>query len=471
MTAGGGRSLIWAGRIAAAAIISLAFVGTADAAAKKAKHAAAKSASKSAAAKKAPVRKAVRIPNAQLEPINWSQVEGWRDDDHIAAFAAFSTSCKAVLRSTPATRKAKPVYGALYQACVRSAAVKPRNADEAREYFEQSFRPVRISPLGTPDGFITGYYEPVVEGSRHRSQEYSVPLYRTPPGLQKGGRMAIKTTVTDKKGKKRTVRKLVPFHERAAIDDGALEGRKLEIVYLKDPIDSFFAQIQGSVRVKLDDGKMLRLNYDSQNGHPYTAVGKFLIERGHVSKDEMSMDRIRQWMTANPKEGNEIRRLNKSYVFFRETKLAETEEPKGAQGVSLTPGRSIAVDRNLHVYGTPFFISADLPLESEQPTTKFRRLMVAQDTGGAIIGPARADLYFGAGDEAGSVSGRLRHSGKFVMLFPHEIDPARSNERIPLPKPRPAIVEAENKTEPSAVAAADEPVDDKPKAKAAKRKQ
>ena len=165
--------------------------------------------------------------------------------------------------------------------------------------------------------------------------------------------------------------------------------------------------VGGTIRVRLEDGHLLRLNYVAANGHPYIAVGKFLIERKIISKDEMSMDRIRQWMLANPVEGNELRRKNKSYVFFRETNLAADVEPVGAQGVSLTPGRSIAVDRKLHIYGTPFFISSELPLETEEPTTPFRRLTIAQDTGGAIIGPARADIYFGAGDEAGSVSGRL----------------------------------------------------------------
>jgi membrane-bound lytic murein transglycosylase A len=196
------------------------------------------------------------------------------------------------------------------------------------------------------------------------------------------------------------------------------------------------------VRVRIEDGKMMRLNYDAQNGHPYYAVGRWLIDRKYVSKEEMSMDRIRQWMEANPAEGRELRRRNKSYVFFRETNLADNEEAIGAQGVSLTAWRSIAVDRNLHVYGTPFFIGAELPIESEQPTTRFRRLMVAQDTGGAIIGPARADIYFGAGDEAGRISGRLRHNGRFVMLVPNGINPGGTD--VPLPRPRPEIVVSGN---------------------------
>src|SRR5262249_49809294 len=156
------------------------------------------------------------------------------------------------------------------------------------------------------------------------------------------------------------------------------------------------------------------------NGHPYYAVGRYLIDRKIVPKEEMSMDRIREWMERNPEEGKELRRRNKSYVFFRETDLTSDQEPLGAQNISLMPGRSIAVDRNLHLSGAPLSISGELPTDTEQPPPRFRVLMIAQDTGGAIRGRARADLYFGAGDEAASVAGRIRHNGRFVMLVPHE---------------------------------------------------
>jgi len=195
-------------------------------------------------------------------------------------------------------------------------------------------------------------------------------------------------------------------------------------------------------------------------------VGRWLIERNIVSKEEMSMDRIREWMERNPKEGEELRRRNKSYVFFRETNLPVNEEPIGAQGISLTPGRSIAVDHKLHTYGTPFFISAYLPIEGLKPDTWFKRLMIAQDTGGAIVGPARADLYFGAGDEAASVAGRLRHYGKFVMLVPKALMPATDDE-IPLPRPRPANLMSDETTPAETPAAKPEAVqlEAKPEAK------
>jgi membrane-bound lytic murein transglycosylase A len=369
-------------------------------------------------------RDPMRIADAQYETLDWSAIDGWAEDDHNAAFATFLKSCRAILRGTAAGREGRPMRAALYEVCGRAVAAKPSKPGEARAFFEKNFRPIHISPLGSDDGFLTGYYEPIVTGARHREAGFDYPLYRKPSNLLPGGRMLVSSVASGKKKAHR--RKLVPFHARAAIDDGVLSGRDLEICW------------QGSVRVLLDDGRLMRLNYQAANGHPYYAVGRDLIERGIVPKDEMSMDRIRQWMERHPKEGETLRRKNKSYVFFRETRLANDEEPLGAQGISLTPGRSIAVDRNLHVYGTPFFISAMLPIQSEQPTTPFRRLMIAQDTGGAIVGPARADIYFGAGDEAGSISGRLRHPGRFVMLLPRELDPASIVGPVPLPLPRPS---------------------------------
>jgi membrane-bound lytic murein transglycosylase A len=387
-------------------------------------------------------RNPLKLPETQYEPVAWSMIDGWADDDHTAAFASFLKSCKAILKGPP-SREGRPMVGALFKVCQKAVETAPQKPGEARAFFEQNFRPVRISPLGTPDGFVTGYYEPIVEGLTKKSNGFDYPLYRKPSNLLPGGRMAVAGAPVASEGKKKKrgpKRRLVSYYERAAIDDGILAGRDLEICWLKDPIESFFIHIQGSVRVLLDDGRLMRLNYAAANGHAYYAVGRWLIERNIVSKDEMSMDRIREWMERNPKEADELRRKNKSYVFFRETHLSSDAEPIGAQGVSLTPGRSIAVDHKLHTYGTPFFISAHLPIEGLKPDTWFKRLMIAQDTGGAIVGPARADLYFGAGDEAASVSGRLRHYGKFVMLAPKSLLPAADDDddKIPLPRPRPA---------------------------------
>ena len=267
-----------------------------------------------------------------------------------------------------------------------------------------------------------------------------MPVYRRPSNLfvrgysQESVGLPNKGEVFRKIGR----RKLVPYYDRAQIEDGAIAGRGLEICWLKSQIDLLFAQIQGSARVRLEDGSTVRINYDAHNGYPYTAVGRVLIDRGIIPRDQMSMQKIREWMTQNPEAANDVRRQNRAYVFFREVQLSDKDEAVGAQGVPLTPGRSIAVDKSLHVYGTPFFIEGELPIESEQSKTPFRRLMIAQDTGSAITGPARADLYFGAGSDAGRVSGRLRHNMHFVMLVPKSLDPLARGRKMPLPDPRPS---------------------------------
>jgi membrane-bound lytic murein transglycosylase A len=383
----------------------------------------------------APKRDPLKIPNSAVELASWESVDGWVEDGHAEALGAFLTSCRAILRGAKGSRT--PVQAALYDICSRAIKSLPLDDAGARAFFENNFRPVRIAPLGEKEGFFTGYYEPVVEGGKLPSDKFTTPLYRRPSDM-----LVTRLRHSSKKGKagKRVVKKSAPYYDRVAIENGAIAGRGFEIAYV-NAIDAFFAQIQGSVRVRLEDGSMLRLNYDAQNGHPYTAVGRFLIDRKIYTREEISMQKIREWMEANPEEGAALRRENKSYVFFKETTLGAEDEPPGAQGVALTPGRSIAVDRNLHTYGMPFFIDALLPIQSEKPDTKFRRLMIAQDTGGAIIGPARADIYLGAGDEAARAAGRFKQFGRFVMLVPNELDPARLERPVPLPLPRPKIDE------------------------------
>jgi len=377
--------------------------------------------------------------NSQYEPIAWEAIDGWAADDHAAAYAAFLSSCRAVIGSAKGSRDTRPVFPALVEVCRRARAAVPLESDAARRFFEENFRPVRISKLEETNGFLTGYYEPIIEGSREPTDEFKVPLYGRPRDIVHMGR---KRKAESFPNTGRVVRRLargkyVPYFDRAAIEDGALATRNLEICYLKDANDLLFAQIQGSARVRLQDGSVLRVNYDSHNGHPYTPVGRILIERGIIKREDMSMDAIRKWMAENPDGGKELRRQNKSYVFFRETGLPETEEARGAQGVPLTAVRSIAVDRVLHVYGTPFFIGADLPIATEVSSTRFRRLMIAQDTGSAIVGPARADIYFGAGEDAGRIAGRIKNPARFVMLMPRPLDPVEAGRQMPLPEPRP----------------------------------
>src|SRR4051812_3839581 len=388
----------------------------------------------------------MRWADTRFEPVAWSAIDGWGADDHAAAFATFLTSCRALVGSAKTARDTRPVYPALVEICRKARVVASRDREGARKFFEENFRPVGVSKIDDPNGFLTGYYEPVVDGSRTQTDDFKVPVYGRPRDLVHMGRKGRGDSFPNTG---RVVRRLargkyVPYFDRAAIEDGALATRNLEICYLKDPNDLLFIQIQGSARIRLADGSLLRVNYDSHNGHPYTPVGRILIERGIIPREEMSMDRIRKWMAENPDGGKELRRQNKSYVFFRNTGLPENEEARGAQGVPLTASRSIAVDRVLHVYGTPFFISGELPIDSEASTTKFRRLMIAQDTGSAIVGPARADIYFGAGEEAGRIAGRIKNPARFVMLMPNGLDPSEAGRKMPLPEPRPAAAPKSN---------------------------
>jgi membrane-bound lytic murein transglycosylase A len=388
----------------------------------------------------------LKLADSGLEPAKWSDLEGWTADDQLAAFGAYQTSCRAVRKMRPA-RDHGPIYRALWEVCRRASALRPRDSDAARAFFEQNFQPVRIARLGEMEGFLTGYYEPIVEGSRFPNPEFYVPLYRRPRDLLAAGHKLGSDALPNKGaliGRRNDQDQLVPYHDRGAIEAGALDGQKLEICWLKDPFDALSIQIQGSARVILEDGTPLRINYDSHNGYSYTAVGRVLIERNLIPREEMSMQRIRDWMAAHPDEAPEVRATNRSYVFFRITGLSNDGEPLGAQGVPLTPGRSIAVDK-LHEYGTPFFIEAVLPIESAKPVSPFRRLMIAQDTGSAIVGPARADLYWGAGDDAGRIAGRIRHPGRFVMLIPRELDMVAAGKHMPLPVPKPKIPQAEVK--------------------------
>jgi len=383
---------------------------------------------------------ALTHPETQYEPMAWADLPGWAQDDHPAALATFLASCEAVLRGRGSDRDRRPVFAALRGACADAVKAGPQDAAGARAFFESHFTPLRISRLGEGAGFLTGYYEPIVDGSRFPSPEFPVPVYRRPRDLVPAVKPAPGQSASNKGAVSRRTASgaLVAYHDRTAIEQGALDGQHLEICYVRDPADVFFIQIQGSGRIRLEDGTLLRINYDAHNGWPYTPVGRVLIDRGIVPREQMSMDAIRKWMASAPDDDvAEVRRANQSYVFFRVVGLSGDREAVGAQGIPLTAWRSIAVDRHLHVYGTPFYIFGELPIAGEDAATPFNRLMIGQDTGSAIIGPARADIYFGAGDEAGRIAGRLRHPATFAMLAPKGLDPAATAHGLPLPSPRP----------------------------------
>src|SRR5712691_10823703 len=382
----------------------------------------------------------LEISGSQYTPVGWADIPGWSEDDQLQAYKAFRISCNPISAQQQAPADPKALGISLRDPCRAAKALDISDGARARAFFEQHFLPLRISRLGEGEGFVTGYYEPVIDGSRNQTDVYTVPVYRRPSNLFVRGVKQGAVGLPNKGEVSRNIgrRKLVPYYDRAEIEDGKITGRGLEICWLKNQTDLLFTQIQGSARVSLEDGSTVRINYDAHNGYPYTAVGRILIDRGIVPKEQMSMQKIREWMDQNPDGAKELRRQNRSYVFFREVQLFDKDEAVGAQGVPLTPGRSIAVDKALHVYGTPFFIEGELPIESERSKTPFRRLMIAQDTGSAITGPARADLYFGAGAEAGRVSGRLRNNMRFAILVPRSLDPMARGRKMPLPDARPS---------------------------------
>jgi len=265
----------------------------------------------------------LKLADSQLEPVKWTELASWSTDDHLAAFAAYRTSCQA-LRKTPRTDDHGPIHGALWNACRKAIDLQPKDSDTARTFFEQNFQPVRIAPLGESEGFLTGYFEPIVQGSRFPNPEFHIPLYRRPPDLVAAGHRPGSDAFPNKGariGRRHENNELVPYYDRGAIEAGALDGQKLEICWLKDPFDVLAIQIEGSARVILEDGTPLRINYDSHNGYPHTSIGRVLIERNLIPSEEMSMQRIREWMAAHPDEAAKVRANNRSYVFFRVTGL------------------------------------------------------------------------------------------------------------------------------------------------------
>lgn len=342
-------------------------------------------------------------------PLTFAELPGWAGDDHRAALAAFLRHCRDRAADLPAD---------LAWLCAPAqAAFDSGGTQAARTFLEQHFEPRRI----LADGFVTGYFEPEYKGSRHRGGGYDTPLLVRPPELVPlAGRSAPEGLPKDapfafSSGNGR----LIAPPDRGAIMDGALDGRGLELVWLADPVDAFYVHVQGSARIRLREGGSLRVGYAGKTGHPYSAIGRVMIERGLAEPGTVTMQVLRKWLSENPDEIDGVLRRNRSYIFFREvTEAGEHEGPVGAAGLPLLPGRSLAVDAAHHAYGALVFVSADLPSGPEGAREAFRRLMIAEDTGSAIVGPARGDIFFGSGEEAGEQAGRIQHRADMVLLVP-----------------------------------------------------
>jgi membrane-bound lytic murein transglycosylase A len=352
-----------------------------------------------------------------LEPASFDDLPGWEEDDPSAALSAFLRSCRRLLSLPPGEPLTFAGTAGDWRPVCETAARVSSGPTAARAFFEERFQPFAASAGGDPQGLFTGYYEPLLHGSRERTDRYRVPLYVRPPELVmvdlgdfreelKGQRIAGRVEDGE----------LVPYPDRRAIEEGALAGRELELVWVDDPIDAFFLQVQGSGRVRLEDGSEMRVGYAAQNGHPYFAIGKDLVERGALKPEEVSMQSIRRWLEENPELAGEVMARNASYVFFEEL---EGEGPLGAGGVPLTPGRSLAVDRKHWPLGVPIWLDTEAPSPRPgEPDRPLRRLLVAQDTGGAIRGPVRGDVFWGHGEDAAEVAGRMKHPGRMWVLLP-----------------------------------------------------
>jgi membrane-bound lytic murein transglycosylase A len=358
-------------------------------------------------------------PKLTIKPARFEDLEGWRTDAQAEALDAFARSC-AKLTVQPKDR-AVGVAGTVADWIAPCTALLqvPRGDDAAaRAFFETWFLPYLAADNDKPEGLFTGYCEAELRGSSRPGGRYAVPLYRKPDDLVMVDLGEFRDAMKGERIAGRVIDgRLRPYEDRARIEGGALKGQDLEMVWVDDAVDAFFLHIQGSGRVLMEDGSVMRVGYAGQNGHPYVAVGRELIARGALTKENVSMQSIREWLRANPGEAAGLMNKNPSFVFFRPL---DGEGPLGAQGVALTPGRSLAVDRSFVPYGLPVWLDAQDPLDG---AARLRRLMVAQDTGGAIRGPVRGDVFWGHGDEAELRAGKMKSPGRYHLLIPRTVTP------------------------------------------------
>ncbi|MEJ1962574.1 MAG: MltA domain-containing protein [Gammaproteobacteria bacterium] len=344
----------------------------------------------------------------RYEHVAWPRLPGWDDDELRDAWPAFLKSCRSLRFRAEWTA-----------ACTAAQSLDGQSSRAIRAYFTRYFEPYAVlkqaGSLREDTGLITGYYEPLLKGSRLPSAQFSAPLYSPPADLLT---IDLSSLYPELKGKRLRGRvqgnRVIPYYNRAELETGAsLRGR--EIVWVDDALDAFLLQVQGSGRVQLTNGDTIRLQYADQNGYPYQSIGRYLVEKGELTTEQATMPGIRQWLAANPARLTEVLDTNPSFVFFNEEKLEDPAQgPRGAMGVPLTAGRSIAVDPASVPLGAPVFVDTTFPATDRA----LQRLVIAQDTGGAIRGVVRADFFWGSGHEAGDQAGRMRQPLRMWMLWP-----------------------------------------------------
>jgi membrane-bound lytic murein transglycosylase A len=355
----------------------------------------------------------VKSKPMKLKPVRFHDLPNWKQDDHLAAFNAFRISCRKYLNDK--TRKPVRIDRKRFNLCKYALGVPINHKQSARLFFEQNFKPLRVL---SSTSMLTGYYEPEIEGSRVRTAEFNIPVYRRPADLvsliNDKDRAAKNHQLTFMR---RFNGRLEPFPTREAIERGALEGQGLELIYLRDQVDAFFMHIQGSARIRLQDGSVIRIGYAGKNGHPYSSIGQHLKHSYKFRGKQLKLEAVKNWLRQNDKLGRKVMWHNKSYIFFRELDAEQAKGgPLGAEGVNLTPRRSLAVDGSYHQLGLPIWL--EVPSLNHHGERGFHQLMIGQDVGSAIKGPVRGDIFWGSGDVAGDVAGGTKHRGNFTLLLP-----------------------------------------------------
>lgn len=353
-----------------------------------------------------------------LHPVEFSNLPGWQEDEQQKAFGAFCRSARHALATSYKTGSIGIDAAAFRPAFEAALAARDVSNTDARSFFETFFRPFHIKPDQNASGFVTGYYEPEVEASLVETPHFSVPLLGVPDDL-------IKITDDNRPAGldpylafgRQSETGIVEYFDRGQIERGAIADRAKPIAWLASKVDAFFIHVQGSARLVLPDGKMLRVTYAAKSGQRFTGAGKVLADLGEIPLSEVTMQSIRAWFLKNPSRVDEILHHNRSYIFFKQADVTDPAlGPIAAAKVPLTAGRSMAVDKLLHTFGTPIFVSA-LTLDAFGPAS-FQRLMIAQDTGSAIVGSARGDLFTGSGHASGEIAGVIKHAADFFALVP-----------------------------------------------------
>lgn len=353
-----------------------------------------------------PVKPAVELPKEILRPTTYSALPGWEKDNLREAWPAFLGSCEVLGKKTDWT-----------EPCTMARDVDATSEHAVRVFFETFFMPHQVlNPDGADSGLVTGYYEPLLRGARKRGGPYQTPLHRAPNDLLTIDLAGLYPELKNMRLRGRLIgNRVVPYLSRAEMNvSNTLAGN--EFIWVDDPIEAFFLQVQGSGRVRINESKeTIRVAYADQNGHPYRSIGRYLVDKGEMTLEQASAQSIKAWVIANPARQQELLNANPSYVFFKEERIIDPSKgPKGALGVPLTPQRSIAVDPQYIPLGAPVFLATSQPGKD----VALRRLMMAQDTGGAIRNAVRADYFWGFGTEAGEKAGKMKQRGFMWVLLP-----------------------------------------------------